>query len=104
MPGSWEAELVRFLNELSAVQSDLLALLTEKQQMLVHRDGAGLVSLNEREADLVARLQACHEQRAELLAQATDEGLPGDSLRALASWALRSTPPPRDRAFCAIIA
>ena len=36
-----------------------------------------------REQDLVTRLQACHDRRQRLLAQAADEGLPSDSIRSL---------------------
>jgi flagellar biosynthesis/type III secretory pathway chaperone len=81
---SWEAELVRLLNQLSEVQTDLLALLSDKQELLRKGDGFGLNGLAEREEALAARLQACHEERAALLAQATTEGLPHDSLRSLA--------------------
>jgi flagellar biosynthesis/type III secretory pathway chaperone len=84
MPVSWEAELVKLLTELSEVQSDLLDLLTDKQQLLKKIDAAGLTDMIPREQAIVARLQACHDHRAALLAQATDEGLPADSLRSLA--------------------
>ena len=85
MPVSWEAELVKLLTELSEVQSTtLLELLMEKQQLLKTADAAGLAEMVPREQVIVARLQACHDQRAALLAQATEEGLPSDSLRSLA--------------------
>jgi len=84
MPVSWDAELVKLLNELSEVQAELLTLLTDKQQLLRTADAAGLAGMIPREQAIVARLQAFHEQRAALLAQATGEGMPSDSLRSLA--------------------
>jgi hypothetical protein len=36
-----------------------------------------------REQELAARLQACHERRQQLLAQASADGLPSDSIESL---------------------
>lgn len=85
MPVDWESALVRFLTELSQIQSDLLELLAKKQQLLRTADTAGLVAMLPREQAIIARLHTCHDQRAALLAQATQEGLPNASLRSLAT-------------------
>jgi flagellar biosynthesis/type III secretory pathway chaperone len=84
MTVSWESELAQLLTELSEVQSDLLELLLEKQQLLRTANTAGLADMVPREQVITGRLQACHDRRATLLAQANDEGMPSDSLRSLA--------------------
>ncbi len=83
MPVSWESELATLLTELSQVQTDVLALLAEKQELLKKADGAGLAVIAPREQALVTRLQECHSKRTALLALANDEGLPSGSIRAL---------------------
>jgi flagellar biosynthesis/type III secretory pathway chaperone len=80
----WEKELAALLNELSATQAELLALLEEKRRRLVSRDAAGLTEMAPRESAIVARLQACQERRRELLEHAKSQELPNDSLRSLA--------------------
>lgn len=85
MPIAWETEIVQLLNELSNVQNDVFVLLDEKQRMLRDLDGPALEAMIPREEALIERLQRCHEQRASLLAQASSEGLPGDSLRSLSA-------------------
>ncbi len=79
----WEAELAAFLNELSAVQQELLELLALKRQRLSAADLPGLAALADREQDVAARLSACHERRGELLRDAQAQGLPGDSLQSV---------------------
>lgn len=81
----WEADLAGLLNELSATQQELLAVLASKRQYLVTADLAGMKSLEPREQSLVERLQACYRQRGELLARAAAEGLPSDSVQSLSS-------------------
>jgi len=81
---SWEVEFATLLGELSAVQSELLATLTDKRQLLISADGEGLSALTVREATLVERLTACQDRRLSLLARANDEGLPAQNLRVLA--------------------
>jgi hypothetical protein len=83
MRTDWDAELAAFLNELSSVQSDLLDLLANKRKSLAAADLASLAALEQRERELTARLQACHNRRGELLRRAAQEGLPGDSLQSL---------------------
>ncbi len=83
MPVAWDAELVRLLNELSEAQDELFVLVREKQQYLQRFDGKGLAEMAPREEALIKRLEHCQAERAALLAQAGEEGLPADSLRSL---------------------
>jgi hypothetical protein len=80
----WEKEIADLLNELSATQTELLALLEEKRRRLVSRDAAGLTEMAPRESAVVTRLQTCQERRRELLQRAKAQDLPNDSLRSLA--------------------
>lgn len=82
---SIDVQIADLLGELSQVQSELLDLLKQKQQRMASQSPSELVSLVEREQQLAERMQACHDRRAELLAQAERDGLPGDSITALAS-------------------
>jgi flagellar biosynthesis/type III secretory pathway chaperone len=79
----WETSLAEFLGRLSAAQDELLDLLDRKQRLLRAGDIAGLASLQLPESQLVERLQALLDQRASLLAQAEDLGLPHGSVRQL---------------------
>lgn len=85
MDQDWDSEIGGLLTELSAAQDDLLALLAEKRRLLVAADGPGMAALQPREGELMRRLQACHDHRGELLGRAAAQGLPGDSVRSLAS-------------------
>jgi hypothetical protein len=78
-----EADIAGLLNDLSAVQRDLLDVLTQKRGSLAAGDSEALPAISVREQDLVRRLQACHDRRQQLLAQAADDGLPSDSIRSL---------------------
>ncbi len=83
-PIQWEAEIAQLLDELSAVQSELLELLDQRREFMVAGNNDGMNSLLPKEADLSARLQACHERRLEMLDLAKSQGLPGDSIQDLA--------------------
>jgi hypothetical protein len=78
-----ESDVAGLLSELSAVQTDLLGVLTRKRTSLVAGDEAALGAIATQEQDLVVRLQACQERRQRLLAQASDQGLPSDSIKSL---------------------
>ena len=80
----WEPRISSLLSTLSTVQSDLLALLSEKRVALSAGDFHSMPSFTTREAQLVARLEACHAQRQELLDAAGREGLPATSVASLA--------------------
>ncbi len=84
MPPAWENELADFLNELSAVQTRSLDVLSRKREALATLDLAALDGLASEEQDLVSRLGRCLERRKGLLARASDEGRPADSIRSLA--------------------
>lgn len=81
----WDQELAGLLAELSSAQDELLAVLADKRQLLVEGNLAGLGSVQQREAELVERLQRCHDRRGDLLAWATEDGMPAASLRALSA-------------------
>ncbi len=83
MQPEWESELVGFLSELSALQDELLDLLGQKRDALAGADSAALESIQPKETDLISRLQASHQRRAELLERAAGQGLPSETLRAL---------------------
>jgi flagellar biosynthesis/type III secretory pathway chaperone len=78
------SELASLLAELSAIQTDLLRVLTDKRHRLLTSDTAAMEALRDKEAELIGRLQACQERRQALLAQAAAEGLPASDLRSLA--------------------
>jgi len=78
-----EADIAGLLSDLSAVQRDLLDVLTQKRGLLAAGDSEALPAISVREQDLVTRLQACHDRRQQLLAQAADDGLPSDSIQSL---------------------
>jgi hypothetical protein len=80
----WETELAELLGRLSGAQQQLLQLLDRKRECLLKRDGAGLSALLPQEQELCSELEACHNRRQELLAQAAAEGLQADSIRSLA--------------------
>jgi hypothetical protein len=81
----WDEEIAGLLRELSQVQDELLQLLVEKQHRLAEGDAARLAATEPRGEELVQRLEACHARRQALLAQAGRDGLPHESLQALAS-------------------
>ena len=84
-PPDLETLLSQLLDELSRVQAEMLEVLTAKCERIADGDLAGITDLQHREESLQQRLQACHDQRRELLAMAADDGLPGDTLGSLAS-------------------
>jgi flagellar FlgN protein len=79
-----DGDLAALLTDLAAAQSELLETLREKRLVLMRADAAGLDEITLREAALIERLQNCQRRRAQLLAQAADEGKPAANLRALA--------------------
>jgi hypothetical protein len=89
-----ETEIAGLLGDLSAVQRDLLDVLTRKRTMLAAGDGASLIAMASGEQELMTRLQACHDRRQRLLTQAAADGLPADSIRSLAG---ALAPASRDR-------
>jgi flagellar biosynthesis/type III secretory pathway chaperone len=73
-------QIANLLNELSQVQSELLTFLRDKTASMTSRSPEELQAMQEREASLTERLQACHDQRAHLLNAARQQGLPSDSI------------------------
>lgn len=80
----WESELSTFLDRLSGVQDDLLALLEEKRRLLIAKDRPALEALQQREEEIKERLLACQQSRQGLLDTAAESGLPSRDLTALA--------------------
>lgn len=81
----WDHELASLLGELSSVQEELLQLLSRKHNLLAAGDVDGLRAMQPKAEELAARLQACHERRQLLLAQAAAQGLPAQDLRTLST-------------------
>jgi|WetSurMetagenome_2_1015567.scaffolds.fasta_scaffold1009785_1 hypothetical protein len=79
-----ENEVAQLLNDVLAVQDDLSVNLAKKRKMLIASDMEGLAAVAPEEEQLIARLQSCVERRQRLLSNAADEGLPTQSIRALA--------------------
>jgi flagellar biosynthesis/type III secretory pathway chaperone len=80
-----ETALTDLLAELSAIQSELLTLLADKRHRLLTSDIGAIDALRQREQEMIERLQACHDRRLALLAQAAAEGLPSNDLKSLAT-------------------
>ncbi|MEM9185374.1 MAG: flagellar export chaperone FlgN [Planctomycetota bacterium] len=80
---AWDREIASLLEELSAVQGDLLTLLSNKRDKIAARDADALQALQPQEAELGERLMGCHRWRQRLLAGAGERGLPSDSLQSL---------------------
>lgn len=85
METQWEAQLVDLLTELSAVQDEMLDVLREKRAALAAASLTEIAEISQREEALLARLQACHLRRTELLEEASAKRLPSASLGALAA-------------------
>jgi hypothetical protein len=83
MADNWENEIAGLLTELSSVQGDLLAVLSEKRQTLASGDHEALLATAGREQTLIERLNACHQRRQQLLDRAAAEGLPSESVKSL---------------------
>ena len=83
----WEAELSALLDDLSAVQEEMLATLAVKREQLARVDLPGLAQTQSREEQLALRLKQCQERRADLLTMARKTGLDGGSLGKLATAA-----------------
>jgi len=83
MRTSWEPELAKLLNDLLAVQDELLAILARKRELLLASDAAGLAGLAPEEERIAGALEQWVQRREALLARAAQEGLPGGSIRAL---------------------
>jgi hypothetical protein len=81
----WDEELAALLADLSDVQQEILDYLAQKREFLCRGDMDGLADQQQREADLVVRLEACHDRRQELLKRASDEGCRATSLQQLSA-------------------
>ena len=95
----YETDIAALLAELSAVQEDLLTLLAEKRDLMAAGDLGGLKAAQRRAETLIDRLTVCQERRQGLLALAGKEGLPAESVRALATAVAESDPDKLDASF-----
>ena len=84
MKTSWESELAKLLNDLLAVQDDLLAILTKKRKLLAASDVDGLSAVGQQEEELIESLKECMARRESLLARARLDGLPAVNIKVLA--------------------
>lgn len=82
---AWDQQIASLLGELSAVQEDLLALLSQKRELIAKRDIPMLSAMQPEEKRLTQRLAECHANRQAMLAAASEQGLPGDSVKSLAA-------------------
>lgn len=83
MGQSWEQALTRLLDELLETQQEMLTILDQKRLAMVKRDLVKIRDLQPREEALCQRLQACQQQRDELLASARAAKLPATGLQEL---------------------
>ncbi|TWT37924.1 FlgN protein [Posidoniimonas corsicana] len=83
-PPEWGDRIAELLQELMQTQRELLSLLAKKRELVVNRDSAALNLLHLDEEKLVARLQACCQQRQQLLDEADGVGMPARTLESLA--------------------
>lgn len=83
MNETWETEIGGLLAELAEVQTTLLTVLEEKRRLLVAGDQVALSAMATREQELAKRLQLCHDRRQHMLSQASDAGLPSESILSL---------------------
>jgi flagellar biosynthesis/type III secretory pathway chaperone len=90
----WELEIAQLLQVLSSAQHELLEVLREKRTLLACGDVAGLTAVQSREQELLQRLEACQQQRSDLLTRAKEQDRPADSIATLAG-SLHG--PPRDK-------
>jgi hypothetical protein len=81
----WESAIAELLEDLTNAQQEMLELLLAKRERMAENDIHRITELHPHEEELGKRLKACHDRRAELLALAADQGLPGESLGKLAS-------------------
>lgn len=85
MQTAWESEIAGFLADLTAVQDQTLDTLRRKRSLLVNLDTAALAAMAPEEQRLLDQLQQCLVRREQLLARASQEGLPAANIRSLAS-------------------
>jgi flagellar biosynthesis/type III secretory pathway chaperone len=82
-----EAEITSLLDELAAVQEELLAVLAVKREHLAAVDLDGLAATQVREEELAERLRRCQQRRADLLTTARKAGFESDSIGRLVGLA-----------------
>ncbi len=80
----WEDTLANVLNDLAAMQDDLLRVLKEKRDAMIAHDAEGMARLQPQEEELCRRMDEFQARRKELIEAAAQQGLEVDSLGELA--------------------
>ncbi|TWT33324.1 flagellar export chaperone FlgN [Blastopirellula retiformator] len=83
----WEASTAEVLQELTSVQDELIKVLGTKRSQMVARDIPGMEATQQRELELIKRLEQLRDVRHNLLTSAEQHGLPSDSIASLAEMA-----------------
>ena len=86
------AQIEKFFEELSVIQDATLEFLKRKGDLLGKSDTQGLARIADEELTVMERLQDVFEQRYQLLQQAKDADLPGDTLESLTARLDKETP------------
>ena len=81
----WDEAIADLLSEISDAQAELLAVLSQKRQVIAAGDFESLPQFDERERSLAERLTQCLDGRRALLDAAAAQGLPGGSMKQLAA-------------------
>lgn len=81
----WEQAIAAFLGELAAVQTRILAALSNKREKMATGDLDGMEAASADEESLTLDLRRCHERRETLLQSARAAGLPAADIRTLAA-------------------
>ncbi|MCC9607668.1 flagellar protein FlgN [Blastopirellula sp. JC732] len=83
----WESSTAEVLQELTSVQDELIEVLGTKRSQMVARDIPGMEATQQRELELIKRLEQLRDARHSLLTSAQQHGLPSDSIQSLAEMA-----------------
>jgi hypothetical protein len=78
-----KTEIQNFLRQLSESQDQLLAVLQEKQAILVHPEKEAITLISAEEEKIVEKMQHILERREELLTTARLQNISGDSIEQL---------------------
>lgn len=85
LPTDWETSLAELLRDLSETQQQLLEVLQTRRDAMLSGDLEQMHAVQQREEEVQQLLLECHQRRQEMLDQASDAGLPGDSIQTLAA-------------------
>lgn len=86
------AEIFSYLEELAAVQDEVLKLLAEKREAIASSQLDRLRQLNEQEEVVQQKMTAMHDRRATILANAGNDGLACENLEELVESVANQSP------------